>query len=290
MQIKYSVFVLIALLACASCDSSTASKPPKPSKDAKQDRDSSALSETPKAKWRNPIMTPWGADVSRLIRGYYLVGDFKKMLQFVIVPPCYTQKQLEYLLRKSKWGYDIKVNNLQWIEDSMFILNYRTSKQNTVGAEQYVGKIINDTAKIILFPEKENLFQYYGDEDLEDPCKLKHLLDNIYFAFDKTTLLPKSNESLQALTKYLYNNPSVYAHFIGHSSSEGGKEYNQKLSEGRAKAICDFLISKGIDKERLSYEGKGDTQPLEKNDTESHKSANRRVEMILSKMEREAIR
>ena len=290
MQIKYSVFVLIALLACASCDSSTASKPPKPSKDAKQDRDSSALSETPKAKWRNPIMTPWGADIARIVRGYYLVGDFKKMLQFVIVPPCYTSKQLAYLLRKAKWGYDIKVNNLQWIEDSVFILNYRTSKQNTVGAEQYVGRIINDTAKIILFPEKENLFQYYGDEDLEDPCKLKHLLDNIYFAFDKTTLLPKSNESLQALTKYLYNNPSIYAHFIGHSSSEGGKEYNQKLSEGRAKAICDFLISKGIDKERLSYEGKGDTQPLEKNDTESHKSANRRVEMILSKMEREAIR
>ena len=79
------------------------------------------------------------------------------MLQFVIVPPCYHQKQLEYLLRKSKWGYDIKVNNLQWIEDSMFILNYRTSKHNTVGAEQYVGKIINDI-NLIYFTEKHFYF------------------------------------------------------------------------------------------------------------------------------------
>jgi outer membrane protein OmpA-like peptidoglycan-associated protein len=285
MQKKFPLIVLIIIFWCGACDSSSSSKTKQDPKDTTQNPVNSDPSEPTKARWRNPIMTPGGADVSRLIRGYYLVGDYKKMLQFVIVPPCYTQKQLEYLLRKSKWGYDIKVNNLQWIEDSMFILNYRTSKQNTVGAEQYVGKIINDTAKIILFPEKENLFQYYGDEDLEDPCKLKHLLDNIYFAFDKTTLLPKSNESLQALTKYLYNNPSIYAHFIGHSSSEGGKEYNQKLSEGRAKAICDFLISKGIDKERLSYEGKGDTQPIEKNDTEMHKSANRRVEMVLRKMD-----
>ena len=205
------------------------------------------------------------------------------MLQFVIIPPCYTRKQIEYILRKSKWGYDIKMNNLQWMEDSTFLMNYRSTKQNTTGAEQYAGRIINDTAKLFLFPEKENLFQYYGDEDLEDPCQLKDLLDKIYFAFDKTTILPKSSAALKALVNYLTYNPSLNAHFIGHSSSEGSKAYNKALSEGRAKAICDYLIQQGISKNRLSYEGKGDTQPLAKNDTEANKSLNRRVELVLSK-------
>lgn len=236
-----------------------------------------------KARWSNPIMSPVGADVARIIRGYYLVGDFDKMLQFVIIPPCYTRKQIEYILRKATWGYEIKVNNLQWMEDSTFLLNVRTNRQNTVDVEQYVGRIINDTAKLFLFPEKENLFPYYGDEDLEDPCQLKDLLDKIYFAFDKTTILPKSSTALKALVNYLTYNPSLNAHFIGHSSAEGSKAYNKALSEGRAKAICDYLIQHGISKNRLSYEGKGDTQPLAKNDTEANKSLNRRVELVLSK-------
>ena len=132
-----------------------------------------------------------------------------------------------------------------------------------------------------MFPEKENLFPYYGDEDLEDPCQLKDLLDKIYFAFDKTTILPKSSAALKALVNYLTYHPSLNAHFIGHSSSEGSKAYNKALSEGRAKAICDYLIQQGISKNRLSYEGKGDTQPLAKNDTEANKSLNRRVELVL---------
>lgn len=274
----------IGLLMFYSCDQAPSDSAQNPSntKYSGQKTDT-VVSNIPKASWRNPVMSPMGADVARIIRGYYLVGDFNKMLQFVIIPPCYTRKQIEYILRKSKWGYDIKMNNLQWMEDSTFLMNYRSTKQNTTGAEQYAGRIINDTAKLFLFPEKENLFQYYGDEDLEDPCQLKDLLDKIYFAFDKTTILPKSSAALKALVNYLTYNPSLNAHFIGHSSSEGSKAYNKALSEGRAKAICDYLIQQGISKNRLSYEGKGDTQPLAKNDTEANKSLNRRVELVLSK-------
>jgi outer membrane protein OmpA-like peptidoglycan-associated protein len=62
------------------------------------------------------------------------------------------------------------------------------------------------------------------------------------------------------------------------------------LSEGRAKAICDYLIKQGIAKIRLSYEGRGDSQPLEKNDSEAHKGLNRRVELVLSKFEDEVLK
>lgn len=281
----YTISVVLGLYVSYSCDRTpSVTNQQKPNNIANSNQKTDTLASTfPKASWRNPVMSPVGADVARIIRGYYLVGDFDKMLQFLIIPPCYTRKQIEYILRKSTWGYEIKVNNLQWTEDSTFVLNFRTNRQNTVDAEQYVGRIINDTAKLFLFPEKENLFPYYGDEDLEDPCQLKDLLDKIYFAFDKTTILPKSTAALNALVNYLRYNPSLNAHFIGHSSAEGSKAYNKALSEGRAKAICDYLIQHGISNNRLSYEGKGDTQPLAKNDTEVNKSLNRRVELVLSK-------
>ena len=69
------------------------------------------------------------------------------------------------------------------------------------------------------------------------------------------------------------------AHFVGHASSEGSKQHNQQLSELRAKAICDYLIKKGIAEDRLTYEGKGNSQPLESNKKAS--STDRRVELVL---------
>jgi outer membrane protein OmpA-like peptidoglycan-associated protein len=242
----------------------------------------SVKTEISRANWRNPVMSQMGVPISRVIRAYYLVGDYKKMLQFVIVPPCYERKQIEYIIRKSNWGYEINLTNLQWLQDSTFILTHRTSKQNTTAAEQYIGRIVNDTAKIFLFPEKQNLFQYYGDENIDDPCQLKDALDQIYFAFDKTTILKKSNTALRTILNYLKSNTNIRARFIGHTSNEGSKSHNMQLSELRAKAICDYLSVNGLSPERLSYVGKGDTEPLVLNDTESNKSKNRRVEISIT--------
>ena len=242
----------------------------------------SVKTEISRANWRNPVMSPFGVGVARIIRGYYLIGDYEKMLQFVIVPPCYERKQIDYIIRKSNWGYEINLSNLQWLPDSTFILTYGTSKQNTTGVEQYVGRIVNDTAKIFLFPEKQNLFQYYGDENLDDPCQLKEALDQIYFAFDKTTILKKSNTALRKILNYLKSNTNIRARFIGHASNEGNKSHNMQLSELRAKAICDYLSVNGLSPERLSYVGKGDTEPLVLNDTEANKSKNRRVEISIT--------
>jgi len=268
--------LLVSLFSCAGENRPTEiSKVIEPFKDT-------IKSKLSRANWRNPVMSQMGVPISRVIRGYYLVGDYKKMLQFVIVPPCYERKQIEYILRKSIWGYEINLTNLQWLPDSTFVLTHRTSKQNTTGAEQYIGRIVNDTAKIFLFPEKQNLFQYYGDENLDDPCQLKDALDQIYFAFDKTIILKQSNTALLAILNYLKSNTNIRANFIGHTSNEGSKSHNMQLSGLRAKAICDYLSANGISPERLSYVGKGDTEPLVLNDKESNKSKNRRVEISIT--------
>ena len=277
----YKILFLLFVLSATLSSCSGGLSPKEKNKEVLPFKDS-VKTEISRANWRNPVMSPVGVGVARVIRGYYLVGDYEKMLQFVIVPPCYERKQIDYIIRKSNWGYEINLTNLQWLPDSTFILTHRTNKQNTTGAEQYVGRIVNDTAKIFLFPEKQNLFQYYGDENLDDPCQLKDALDQIYFAFDKTTILKKSNTALRTILNYLKSNTNIRARFIGHASNEGNKSHNMQLSELRAKAICDYLSANGIFAERLSYVGKGDTEPLVLNDTEANKSKNRRVEISIT--------
>jgi outer membrane protein OmpA-like peptidoglycan-associated protein len=247
--------------------------------------DFSDSSSVPKANWRNPFMNPIGGNIARVVRGYYLVGDFDKMLHFVIVPGCYEPEELKHVLRKSKWGYEIKATNLTWQADSSFILTIKTSKQQTTGMEQYIGKIVNDTAKLILFPEKEDLFPYYGDEVLDDPCELKRNMDNIQFEFNKSAFLATSKSALEKLYQFLATHSEYKAHFTGHTSNEGNSSYNLNLSKERAKAIYDYLIKKGISKDRLSYEGKGSNEPLFPNTSEENKSKNRRVEIKLIRID-----
>ena len=269
---------LVLLSQLISCTNSPKSKIEKLNSLEKVEEEKNDKPEV-KANWRNPFMSPMGADISRVIRGYFLVGDYKKMLQFVILPDCYLEEEIIYCLRKSTWGYEIKANNLQWQSDSSFILNIKTNIQNTPGSEQYFGRIVNDTAKLYLFPEKETLFPYFGKEKISESCDLKNIMKTVQFGFNDAKLLPQSKISLNKLKDFLNKNLTLNAHFIGHTSDEGSDEYNQKLSEERAKSVVDYLVSQGIKKTRLSSEGKGATEPI----SAEKKELNRRVEIRLSR-------
>lgn len=278
MKLFFHLFTLALIVHLISCTNSPNSKNEKLNTQGKVEEDTNEVIEV-KANWRNPFMSPMGADISRVIRGYFLVGDYKKMLQFVILPDCYLEEEILYCLRKSTWGYEIKANNLQWQSDSSFILNLNTNIQNTQGSEQYFGRIVNDTAKLYLFPEKETLFPYFGKEKISESCDLKNIMKTVQFGFNDAKLLPQSKISLNKLKDFLNKNSTLNAHFIGHTSDEGSDEYNQKLSQARAKSVVDYLVSQGIIKTRLSSEGKGATEPI----SAEKRDLNRRVEIRLSR-------
>jgi len=112
----------------------------------------------------------------------------------------------------------------------------------------------------------------------------KIILKNIFFDFDKTTLRPTSTAELDRLTKMLNDIPTLKIEISGHTDNIGSDEYNKNLSEGRAKTVVDYLIDKGIDRERLTFAGYGESQPIETNDTEEGRQMNRRTEFeVLSK-------
>lgn len=90
----------------------------------------------------------------------------------------------------------------------------------------------------------------------------------------KSELNDEAKFVLHDLAELFEKQPDLKLRIIGHTSEEGAPAHNQKLSEARAKAAVDFLISQGIDESRLQYEGKGSSEPLEPGNHE----ANRRTE------------
>ena len=105
------------------------------------------------------------------------------------------------------------------------------------------------------------------------------IVRNLFFATNKTRILPTSEEALNDLYMYLERNPQIRIRIIGHTDSVGKDAANQKLSEGRANAVKQDLIERGLNGDRLEAEGRGETQPIDTNDTEEGRQNNRRVEI-----------
>jgi OmpA-OmpF porin, OOP family len=90
----------------------------------------------------------------------------------------------------------------------------------------------------------------------------------------------KSNESLDAIRNILKNYPTAKWSVEGHTDSTGGAKLNQKLSEDRAKAVVDLMVSKGIKAENITSKGYGPSKPVASNKTKEGRAKNRRTEVI----------
>ena len=87
------------------------------------------------------------------------------------------------------------------------------------------------------------------------------LIDNIFYDFDKATLRPESQKSLDDLVKLLNENPNVTIELSAHCDYKGSAEYNKLLSQRRAEAVVAYLTAKGIARDRLSPVGYGKEKP-----------------------------
>jgi outer membrane protein OmpA-like peptidoglycan-associated protein len=103
--------------------------------------------------------------------------------------------------------------------------------------------------------------------------------DNILFDFDRATIRSEFLSELDEWAKYFAVNPVARAQIIGHTDSTGPENYNQKLSERRAQAVADYLVGKGIDPNRITTIGFGESQPVVPNTSDENRQKNRRVEL-----------
>jgi OOP family OmpA-OmpF porin len=111
------------------------------------------------------------------------------------------------------------------------------------------------------------------------PVRQRIVLRGVNFDFDSSVVRPESRPVLDQGAELLKQNPDVLVVVEGFTDSIGGPEYNQQLSVRRAEAVYRYLVNQGVDPERLTVEGFGETRPIADNDTESGRAQNRRVEL-----------
>lgn len=87
------------------------------------------------------------------------------------------------------------------------------------------------------------------------------VVENIFYDFDKATLRPESKEALDELSGLLRDNPTVTLEMRSHTDRMGTEEYNMALSDRRAKSVVDYLIEAGINPDRLTWKGFGESEP-----------------------------
>jgi hypothetical protein len=104
---------------------------------------------------------------------------------------------------------------------------------------------------------------------------------NIEFEFGKSDLLPTSNILIEQVYESMRNNPGMEIMICGHTDDIGEEDFNQKLSEARAKAVANALIELGISTNRLKIKGYGEKMPLVPNTNDENRARNRRTEFII---------
>ncbi len=101
---------------------------------------------------------------------------------------------------------------------------------------------------------------------------------DVNFDFDKSNIKPEYYSNLDMQVDFLKRNPDITVEIQGHTDNIGPKEYNQRLSERRARAVMNYLVENGISKERLSAKGYGFSIPMASNETKEGRAKNRRVQ------------
>lgn len=154
-----------------------------------------------------------------------------------------------------------------WIILALLIIGLILLLMKTCGNKEAEPKVVE---KVVLVHDTLYVKQF---EELEENFNAAQFEQNSAVLKDEAKFV------LHDLAKLMEKNPEVKLRIVGHTSEEGDPVHNQKLSEERAKAAVDFLIEQGISKDRLEYEGKGSSEPLEPGNHEK----NRRTEFEVIK-------
>jgi len=130
--------------------------------------------------------------------------------------------------------------------------------------------------------------QYPATEKVPEPEPQTEVITlsdagNVLFDFDKSDLTPAAKAQLDTLMDKLRNADVVSIKVIGHTDSKGSDAYNQALSERRASSVAAYLLSQGLAPNKLTSEGRGESEPVADNTTDEGRAQNRRVELHINR-------
>ena len=179
----------------------------------------------------------------------------------------------DYLLEKSVKKEQLTTKIIELNKDHPSISG--TIENSTIGrtSNRYEIEILETNCKT---SEKKNDFFQNNEKGSI------YILDKVFFAPDSPELEQRSFEELDKLSEFLKQNENLKIRINGHTDigkANGSDDFLQKLSENRAKAVAEYLISKGAKKNNISWKGFANRKPIADNSTEEGKAQNRRVEV-----------
>ncbi|WP_225036064.1 OmpA family protein [Winogradskyella sp. SM1960] len=234
----------------------------------------------------------------------YALKDIEVLITEEKLKPCYDSNSCEKVIKSSKVTKkkfklysnteEVYFSNKEiWTEYSFeftaegyenyfsignFYRNPKTKKQQVVSNSPYFFSYYYIDDVSIESLEQEKVVE--TTKTIEEPTIKTneiHTFKNVLFDFDKADLLEVSKEELNQLYKHLEANLTLNIEIYGHTDAIGLETRNQDLSEQRAKAVSNYLITKGLDVTRITSFGFGSTQPIADNDSEEGQQLNRRV-------------
>ncbi|MGR7812637.1 OmpA family protein [Lacinutrix undariae] len=168
---------------------------------------------------------------------------------------------------------------------------------NTDGTVEFIVECSNDTsyeASLDGYESNQVLLKGTDEEEAAVSIPLtpiedlivadKVVLNPIYFDFDKSNVTAKAAFELDKLVQIMKKYPEMVINATSHTDSRGSASYNQRLSDRRAKTTVQYVVSKGIDKSRISGAGKGESEPIAAcgaNCSEEQHQLNRRSEFLI---------
>ena len=119
---------------------------------------------------------------------------------------------------------------------------------------------------------------------------LVNLPDGVTFDVGSYTIKPTFRQTLDSVADSLIQYPNSIVDVYGHTDSTGSDSFNQRLSEQRAQAVANYMISRGVSSARIRWQGFGETMPVADNDTEYGRARNRRVEIKIIPFDEQDVR
>ncbi len=159
--------------------------------------------------------------------------------------------------------------------------NGNGNNQNSNSQKTNTSSNLGNKGKPTIFNTNQSIEIYKISELIDEQKTVR--LNNLFFDFDSYALQETSLPEIKRLFEILKDNPTLKVSIEGHTDNTGKADYNLQLSKDRAKAVSEQLISLGINKNRVTYEGFGSQKQIADNFDEEGRAKNRRVEFRLTK-------
>jgi len=165
-----------------------------------------------------------------------------------------------------------------WVGDQYLSYSLKkNSKDYIISVAMGNGNIAHDLSVLEISQMKQEVT---ANEMLDALNKDGFIALNILFETGKSAIQEESLPVVDQIFELLKSDPAIKISIEGHTDNVGDAATNKKLSTDRAKSVMDALVSKGIDKTRLSFVGWGQEKPVADNRTDEGRSKNRRVEIV----------